>query len=147
MQKKLWVAFLTVCILFVALLGRIMFIQYTSGAKYEKQVLSQLDYESTVIPYKRGDIVDRNGTILATSIDIYTLIMDAYVLSQNPDKIDSTIREVTRSFPEISGDEMRKIVEDDPENRYTRMLKDISYDDMTAFTELMDDESKDSGIA
>ena len=43
MQRKLWVVFGIVCILFVVLIGRVMYIQYTSGDKYEKIVLAQQD--------------------------------------------------------------------------------------------------------
>ena len=42
----------------IGLIGRLMYIEYTSGEKYEKIVLSQQEYDSKVIPYQRGDIVD-----------------------------------------------------------------------------------------
>ena len=41
MQSKLYVVFILLCILFVVLVGRLMYIEYTSGEKYEKIVLSQ----------------------------------------------------------------------------------------------------------
>ena len=41
MQKKLIVMFLVVTVLLVGLIGRLMYIEYTSGDKYEKIVLSQ----------------------------------------------------------------------------------------------------------
>ena len=59
MHNKLYIVFGVLCILFVALIFRLMYIEYTSGEKYEKIVLSQQEYDSTIIPYKRGDIVDR----------------------------------------------------------------------------------------
>ena len=34
-------------------------------------VLGHQDYESRTIPYRRGDIVDRNGSYLATSEKVY----------------------------------------------------------------------------
>ena len=42
-----------------------------------KSVLDQQVYDSRAIPFKRGDIVDRNGTKLATSERVYNLILDA----------------------------------------------------------------------
>lgn len=144
MQRKLWMAFLIVCILFVALIGRIMYIQYTSGSRYEKQVLSQLDFESTVIPYKRGDIVDRNGTVLASSVDVYSLIMDAYVLTRNQDDVEYTIRQITRVFPDIEEQRIRDELRSNPESRYINLLKGISFDDMTYFTEAMSKADPDT---
>ena len=77
MRKKLIVTFLTITILLVALIGRIMYIEVTSGEKYEKIVLTQQEYDSTILPYQRGDIVDAKGTVLATSVDAvsYTHLM------------------------------------------------------------------------
>lgn len=80
MQKKLIVMFLVVTVLLVGLIGRLMYIEYTSGDKYEKIVLSQQEYDSRIIPYQRGDIVDTKGTILATSVDVYNVILDCKVL-------------------------------------------------------------------
>ena len=79
MRKKLIVTFLMVTVLLVALIGRIMYIEVTSGEKYEKIVLTQQEYDSTILPYQRGDIVDSKGTVLATSVDVYNVILDCKV--------------------------------------------------------------------
>ena len=71
MQKKLIVMFTIVAGMLIGLIGRLMYIEYTSGEKYEKIVLSQQEYDSKVIPYQRGDIVDAKGTVMATSIAVY----------------------------------------------------------------------------
>ena len=63
MQKKLIVMFTIVAGMLIGLIGRLMYIEYTSGEKYEKIVLSQQEYDSKVIPYQRGDIVDAKGTV------------------------------------------------------------------------------------
>ena len=55
MQKKLLVEFLIITLVLVGLIGRLMYIEYTSGEKYEKIVLSQQEYNSRTIPYQRGD--------------------------------------------------------------------------------------------
>ncbi|MDE6982190.1 MAG: peptidoglycan glycosyltransferase, partial [Lachnospiraceae bacterium] len=54
MQKKLLVEFLFITVVLVGLIGRLMYIEYTSGEKYEKIVLSQQEYNSRTIPYQRG---------------------------------------------------------------------------------------------
>ena len=53
MQKKLIVMFGIVALMLVGLVARLMYIEYTSGEKYEKIVLSQQEYDSQTIPYQR----------------------------------------------------------------------------------------------
>ena len=68
MRGKLVGLFAVVILALVCLLGRITYINATSGTKYKKRVLlqAQQTYQSSVLPAKRGDIYDRNGNILAT---------------------------------------------------------------------------------
>ena len=89
MRKKLIVLFSVLVLLLCALIGRLMYINYTSGEKYEKKVLSLQSYDSKTIPYQRGDIVDRNGTVLATSVAVYNVILDCSVTS--PFTFDSLV--------------------------------------------------------
>ena len=49
MHNKLYIVFGVLCILFVALIFRLMYIEYTSGEKYEKIVLSQQEYDLSLI--------------------------------------------------------------------------------------------------
>ena len=60
MQKKLAFLFLAVMAVFAILIGIIMTINVKNGDKYTKKVLNQQVYDSRTIPFKRGDIVDRN---------------------------------------------------------------------------------------
>ena len=60
MQKKLVLLFMLIVLAFVGLVGRITYINASSGEKYTKVVLDQQQYDSRVIPFKRGDILDRN---------------------------------------------------------------------------------------
>ena len=62
MQKKLVLLFSLVVLAFAILIGRIIQINAMNGEKYMKVVLDQQQYDSRVIPFRRGDIVDRNGT-------------------------------------------------------------------------------------
>ena len=65
MQIKLLAVFAFVLLALVFLLSRITYITATRGNQYAKQVLSQQSYDSQSIPYRRGEILDRNGIILA----------------------------------------------------------------------------------
>ena len=147
MHNKLYIVFGVLCILFVALIFRLMYIEYTSGEKYEKIVLSQQEYDSTIIPYKRGDIVDSKGTVLATSVDVYNVILDSKALHANEEKISSTIAYLTQCFPEITADQVNQEITDNPDREYTVLAKHVSYEEKAAFEALMNGEDTKDQIA
>ena len=147
MHNKLYIVFGVLCILFVALIFRLMYIEYTSGEKYEKIVLSQQEYDSTIIPYKRGDIVDSKGTVLATSVDVSNVILDSKVLHANEEKISSTIAYLTQCFPEITADQVNQEITDNPDREYTVLAKHVSYEEKAAFEALMNGEDTKDQIA
>lgn len=147
MHNKLYIVFGVLCILFVALIFRLMYIEYTSGEKYEKIVLSQQEYDSTIIPHKRGDIVDSKGTVLATSVDVYNVILDSKVLHANEEKISSTIAYLTQCFPEITADQVNQEITDNPDREYTVLAKHVSYEEKAAFEALMNGEDTKDQIA
>ena len=144
MQRKLWFVFGVFCVLFVILIARLMYIEYSSGKKYEKIVLSQQEYDSEIIPFQRGDIEDSKGTVLATSVDVYNVILDAKVLNANEDCIDSTFSALSEYIPEADTQKGRSVLSDDPDNQYTVLAKKISYEEMEAFEQAADAE--DSNI-
>lgn len=106
MQKKLIIMFLLITCALVGLIGRLMYIEYTSGDKYEKIVLSQQEYDSRIIPYQRGDIVDTKGTVLATSVDVYNVVLDCKVLNQKEEDIDATISALVTCFPDLKSEDL-----------------------------------------
>ena len=71
MQKKLVLVFMFTILAFVLFLGKAIKIVATKGEDYKKAVLDQQQNNSRVIPFKRGDIIDENGTKLATSERVY----------------------------------------------------------------------------
>lgn len=79
-RRRLLIVFLFVLVCFVCLIIRLVQINIADGDTYEKNVLTLLNYDGQTIPYKRGDITDRNGTVLATSEKIYNLVLDRMLL-------------------------------------------------------------------
>ncbi len=136
MRKKLMVLFTVVILCLCALIGRLMYINYTSGEKYEKKVLSMQSYDSVTIPYQRGDIVDRTGTVLATSVAVYNVILDCYVLTSNEAYLEPTIEAVTSCFPDIKEETLREYVKERPDSRYIILKKRLSYDEIQAFADM-----------
>ena len=144
MQRKLLISFLIICALFVGLIGRLMFIEYSSGERYEKIVLSQQEYDSTTIPFQRGNIVDSKGTVLATSVDVYNVILDCKVLNANDATvIASTVEAVAECFPEIGREAVEEELEDNPDSQYSVLAKKVSYEEMSKFTDLQEECRED----
>ena len=76
MRGRLKFVFGCVMVGFGVLGAKIIWINAQKGSQYKQQVLTQQGYSSKVIPYKRGDIVDANGTVLATDKKVYDLILE-----------------------------------------------------------------------
>jgi beta-mannanase len=100
MQRKLVMLFMAVVLAFVVLIGRITYINVTKGSKYTKVVLDQQNYDSRVIAFKRGDIVDRNGTKMATSERVYNVILDVAVMMDKKEYIEPTKEVLKEGTPE-----------------------------------------------
>lgn len=138
MQKKLLVMFGLVAIMLIGLIARLMYIEHTSGERYEKIVLSQQEYDSQTIPYQRGDIVDTKGTVLATSIAVYNVILDCSVLTSDEDYIDPTIQALVQCFPELLSDELYGYVREQPQSRYIILKKKAAYEEIQPFIEMQE---------
>lgn len=144
MQRKLRISFGIICVLFAFLIVRLMYIEYTSGEKYEKIVLAQQQYDSTIIPFQRGNITDSKGTVLATSVDVYNVILDCKVLNANDKSvISSTVDAVVSCFPEIERSVIEDKLENSPESQYTVLAKKVSYEEMKSFSELTEERKQD----
>lgn len=140
MQKKLVLLYVAIILAFVILIGRITYINASSGDKYTKLVLDQQQYDSRTIPYKRGDIVDRNGTKLATSERVYNVILDVKAMLSKDDYVDPTIDVLKECF-DIKEEDVRKVMEENPDSRYTILKKGVSYADAKAF-EVVDEDDE-----
>ena len=126
MQRKLVMLFMAVILAFVVLIGRITYINVTKGNKYTKVVLDQQNYDSRVIAFKRGDIVDRNGTKIATSERVYNVILDVAVMTDKEEYIEPT-KEVLKECFGIEESVVDDLVENSPESRYKILAQDIDY--------------------
>lgn len=140
MKRKTGLIFGLFCLIFVLLFLRVFYISYTSGKRYEKIVLAQLNYNSELLPYKRGDIYDSKGTVLATSVDVYNLILDCKVLnaSTNEKRRQSTIDKIYASFPDVKKNHnIERILQDYPDSSYRILAKRMPYEQISDFVEYM----------
>ncbi|HAT90689.1 MAG TPA: peptidoglycan glycosyltransferase [Roseburia sp.] len=138
MQKKLIVMFSVIAVLLTGLIGRLMYIEYTSGDKYEKIVLSQQEYDSQTIPYQRGDIVDSKGTVLATSIAVYNVILDCSVMTSKEEYIEPTIQALASCFEDLDSSTLYGYAKDQKDSRYIILKKKASYEEIQPFVEMQE---------
>ncbi len=141
MQRKLVMLFAAIVLAFVFLVGRITYINAASGDKYTKLVLDQQQYGSRTIPFKRGDIVDRNGTKIATSERIYNVILDMKVMLSKEEYIESTIQVLEDCFG-IAEEDVRTLMDKNPTGRYNILKKGVDYATAQKFNKIESDSEK-----
>lgn len=142
MQKKLVALFVTIVLAFVGLIGMVTHINATNGEKYTRIVLDQQQYNSRVIPFKRGDIVDRNGTTIATSERVYNVILDASVLLAGKDEEKtslavSQVKEVLGQAFDIEASAIDEVIAQKSTSRYNILKKKVTYSEAQEYDKLI----------
>ncbi len=136
MQNKLFVMAVIFTLLFLLLVARMLYINLKDGKRYEKIVLAQQSYDSIEIPYRRGDILDRNGTQLATSEKVYNLIMEPKNVLQS-DKVKSATIKALHQYFDITEEAVNEALKDD-KSLYKKMLKKLSYEQVEPFNKFLE---------
>ncbi|MDY5026384.1 MAG: penicillin-binding protein 2 [Oliverpabstia sp.] len=150
MRKKLVCLFGLVVLALVGLSIRITYINASEGNQYKKQVLSQSQqkYESRVIPFKRGDILDRNGTVLSTSEKVYKIILDCKVVNSKEDYVEPTIKAMVEILG-LDEDIIREKLENEEtkSSQYQIMKTNVSITakkEFEDYTDVSSEEAKES---
>lgn len=148
MRMKLVWLFGIVVLAFVGLGIRITVINASQGKQYSKQVLSQSQqkYDSRVIPFKRGDITDRNGVVLATSEKVYKVILDCKVVNTKEEYVEPTIKALEDVLG-LDEETIREKLEDETtkSSQYQILQSNVSINQKKAFedyTDVSSDEAK-----
>nr|WP_303181633.1 penicillin-binding protein 2 [Lachnoclostridium phocaeense] len=139
MQKKLVILYVGIILAFAGLVVRITYINAASGEEYTKIVLDQQQYDSRTIPYKRGDIVDRNGTKLATSERVYNVVLDVKAMLDDEDYVEPT-KQVLKDCFGIEEETVDSLIENNPDSRYSVLLKGIDYETAQKFNAIDEDD-------
>ena len=145
MQKKLVMLFGAIILAFVFLIGWITYINASKGEKYTKVVLDQQQYNNRTIPFKRGDIVDRNGTKLATSERVYNVVVDAKTITSNKKYINPTIKALSKCF-DLKKKDVRKQIKKNPNSRYLVLKKGVNYEAYQKFEKITSDTDKNPNV-
>ena len=139
------VLFLCVLVAFIGLSVRLILINRDKGNDYKKQVLSQLEYDSVTIPFKRGEILDANGTVLAISNKVYNVILDTKVLMDDEENLEPTLNALRTVF-NIDTGEVRDYIVTHPNSSYYVLARRLDYELVEQFKELQKDEENGSHI-
>ena len=145
MRKKLLVLFMIIMAAFIGLSARLFLITRDNGEEYKKQVLSQQEYDSATIPFKRGEILDAKGTVLAVSNKVYNVILDTKILLQNEENVEPTLNALRKCF-DIDISAVRSYMADNPTSSYYIMARRVEYEKMNAFQELANDPEQGKNI-
>ena len=146
--NKLTVLFSILLVLLLALTIRLIKIVRDNGEEYQRIVLSNQRYDSVIIPFRRGDIVDSKGTILATSEKVYNLIVDASVMTTYDDDryLEPTLTALGACFPQIDINELRTFVLNNQTSQYRILAKRLSYGEISEFLNMQAANSYIRGV-
>ena len=134
MQEKLAITVLVIMLALFALVLVLYNLVKSKGESYNQIVLSHQDYESRTIPYKRGNIIDRNGTYLAISEKVYNLVVD-------PKQILDT--EENYQYLDATLDELQAMIEEKKDSQYVIYAKQLPAEDKEKFETYEKDKNKE----
>ena len=131
MQEKLAITVLVIMLALFALVLVLYNLVKSKGESYNQIVLSHQDYESRTIPYKRGNIIDRNGTYLAISEKVYNLVVDPKQIldtEENYQYLDATLDALVECFG-YKRDELQAMIEEKKDSQYVIYAKQLPAED------------------
>lgn len=141
MRKKLVFLFFIVLLAFVGLSVRLFMINKENGENYKRKILSQQNYVSTTLPYKRGDILDTNGTKLAYSEKVYNLVVDSSIINSVEGSLEPTLAALDACF-DVDINELRNYIMTNKDDRYHVLFKKLEYEEIADFVEMQSNPSE-----
>ena len=152
MQEKLMVGFVFLILLFAVLSLVIFQMIRKNSEEYSRIVLGQRQsgYGSRSIQARRGDILDRNGTILATSEKVYNLIMDPRAITSRTDDryLKASLDALKEYFKEDERVAVAESVLNEQKNltgnkksAYFKFKEGMSFEEKEAFQKFIDEKN------
>lgn len=133
MQEKLAITVLVITLALFALVMVLYNLIKHNQEDYNQIVLDHQNYSSQILPYRRGEIMDRNGTYLAVSEQVYNLIIDPKVIVSDKEKyLATTVSVLSQTFG-YNADELTKLINDNPSKSYINYEKQITQEQKEAF--------------
>ena len=144
-HTKGMVALVMVVVILMALGGQVFRINYTHGETYAKAVLDHQTYTSTELPYKRGQILTGDGTVLAYSERVYNLILDVKLMLSDIEYKEPTLSALCKYF-NLNRSELEQKVSENSQSRYQKLLSNLTTDQIADFKNLMADSTEGKNI-
>ena len=133
MRKKSSWAVIVLIIAMVIFIIRVLQINIKNGKEYSEAVVLQENYESSTIPYERGEILDRNGNVLANSEKTYSLIIEPNNIRLKDEYLTATRAAILKFF-DISEEKLdEKLAIEGDYGYYQNIVQDLSYDKVREF--------------
>ncbi|NLL30150.1 MAG: stage V sporulation protein D [Clostridiales bacterium] len=101
-RERALVSSMIIATILLLLIIRLIFVMIYKGKDYKEMAKGQWKAQVNV-EARRGDIKDRNGTILATSIDVYRIDLDLDAIDIHLQDEGITIEEVAAQLSQASG--------------------------------------------
>ena len=141
MKVRVVFEFAVFMICFGILVFQLIKINVQKNEEYEQKVLAQQGYTSKVIPYKRGDILDANGAVLATSKMFYNLILEPKNILEKDEYKEATIAALKTVFGFTDAD-INDLLSD-ADSYYVIAKKYIDYEKYKEFNDYCETEAGD----
>ncbi len=141
MQASLLLVF---CVIMIALIGlavRVAVVNAENSDRYRRKVYSQQTYVSNAIPFRRGDILDRNGTVLATSVRIYKLVIDPKKILSDEQYVEPVTQALVSCFG-LEEEDIQKVLAEKPDSQYQILSKNVSEEQKAAYEAMVEDEKQ-----
>ena len=139
---RLWIVFGVLVLAMSILILRLVMINLKNNENYTRIVMGQMDYDSKIIPFKRGDIKDRNGTVLATSEKVYNLILDPYVVVNSTGDCKEPTAKAIEQFFGIPKEKVIEEIDKNDQSRYVVLDRALDYDTVKAYQDFMAGDSE-----
>lgn len=136
-----------IALLFIGLVGRLIYFSVFKNGIYKRQVLSQQNYTSETLPYKRGDILDRNGNTLATSQKMYQLVLEPKNILRSKTIKEATLDALTK-YMGLDVNDLTKFIERHKNSYYALYREELSYSQISDLKDFLagDQAENVSGI-
>lgn len=135
-RQRLLLVGVSLAIIFILISIYLFRYVFANNLEYNKIVLSQRQnsYNQERVQSKRGNILDCNGKVLATSKKVYNLILDPYIINSGEKNayVNATVAALNECYGyDIS--ELYDIINNRKESKYVRYRKTLSYDEKNKF--------------
>ena len=139
--SRLKTLFAVVIIAMLMLSVRIIYLQNSKNTN--KVSASTNTITSQTIPYRRGNITDRNGSLLATSEKVYNIVFDCKVINSDSERYkEATLNKFCELYPEFDRNELEKKLVETPDLAYIVLAKEKKYEEVEELIKVISDKKK-----